>query len=117
MNNYLVTLIFQIQTENHKGKAQFDEQVKLVQAETLQAVWTKAALLGKSEEILFENSNQQKVSWTFIAVSDVFSLQHIRDGQPVFTHTHEAESAYHFINQIREKSKVSQSYHSIADAG
>lgn len=113
MHTFLTNLVFQISVENHQGMAQFDEQVRLVEAPDLETAWEKAHSLGTQEQDQFLNHLGQLVSWKFIAVADVFHLSRISDGGHVYSVTHEADDAGVFVEQIREKSKAVASYFSI----
>jgi hypothetical protein len=114
MHTFLTTLVFQISVENHHGVAQFDEQVRLIEAPDLETAWEKARNLGTQEQDQFLNHLRQLVAWKFIAVADVFPLSRISDGGQVYSVTHEADDAGVFIDQIREKSKATASYFSIS---
>ncbi|HOY94679.1 MAG TPA: DUF4288 domain-containing protein [Catalimonadaceae bacterium] len=114
MHTFLTTLVFQIFIENHNGMAQFDEQVRLIEAPDLETAWEKARCLGFQEQDEFLNHLGRLVSWNFIAVADVFPLSRISDGGHVYSVTHEADDASVFIGQIREKSKATASYFSIS---
>lgn len=109
MNTYLITLVFQISIEGHRGAAQFDEQVRLIQAGDQTEAWKKACAIGNEEEEQFLNTSRQQVSWKFIAPTAVIQLNHLTDGDQVFSQTHEAEDAETFTDQIRQKSLLSQS--------
>jgi Domain of unknown function (DUF4288) len=113
MNTFLTTLVFQISIENHRGMAQFDEQVRLIEAPDLESAWEKAKDIGSHEQDQFLNQKGQKVTWKFIAVADVFSLSRLSDGGQVYSVTHETEDAGIFIEQVREKSKATASYFAI----
>jgi hypothetical protein len=85
----------------------------MVEANSLAEAWQKAKQLGRSEEDQFENHRNQKVHWKFIDPADVFPLHNISDGGQVYSITHEAEDESSFVEQIREKSRASQSYFAI----
>jgi len=110
MKAFLVTLIFQIEIEGHSGKAQFDEQVRLVEATDKKEAWEKARQIGMIEEISFVNEKQQTVVWKFINPANIFPISGLMDGEQVFSITHETEDARLFVDEVKDKSRLSQSF-------
>ncbi len=108
MNWYLATLVFNINIDNGKHTSQFDEQVRLLQASSVEDAFYKAKYLGKQEEDSFTNSENQTVAWKFIDVADLHALQNVKDGQQLYSTTHEKEDSGSFIELIRHKSMVIQ---------
>jgi hypothetical protein len=108
MNNYLAKLIFNINIDNGNHVSQFDEQVRLVQSHSLEDAFLKARTIGKQEEETFVNSDSKPVNWKFIDVVDLYPLNAIKDGEQVYSTTHESDDANAFINYIRQKSMLIQ---------
>jgi hypothetical protein len=104
MKSYLAKLIFNIAIENKNITSQFDEQIRLVQARSLEDAFMKARSIGKKEEEHFLNENNEKVPWKFIDIAELYSLQEMRDGEQLYSSTHEAGDTNSFIEYIREKS-------------
>jgi hypothetical protein len=104
MEQYLAKLIFNIQIGNGKNTSQFDEQVLLIESNSFETAFQKAKSTGKKEETTFLNHENKVVSWKFIDVVDVYPLQNFKDGEQLFSITHEEQNSSSFINYIREKS-------------
>jgi hypothetical protein len=112
MKPFLVRLLFEYQTEGHSGKAQFDEQYRWVMAEDLSEAWSKAQLLGKSEELHFENHQSQEVQLVFICVLDVIPLSEAKDGEMLHSVTHEAENRPEFRSWMEHQAGLSLEFRS-----
>ena len=107
MNLYLSKLVFNIIIEG-KEIQQFDEQIRIIQAQNLESAFLKARVLGKKEEELFLNEKKQQVNWKFIDVMDIYALDEFEDGQQLYSNTHELSDAESFIKYTREKSMLLQ---------
>ncbi|MBX2915671.1 MAG: DUF4288 domain-containing protein [Cyclobacteriaceae bacterium] len=90
MNWYLVKLVFQIMNDN--GSAQFDEQMRLIQADELPWAIEKARVLG-----WLEQSADARHAWQFIDVADIRRVEALEDGIQLCTHTVEVENAEDYI--------------------
>jgi hypothetical protein len=106
MNIYLASLFFEIETEGHTGKAQFDEQWRLVQAVDEAEAWQMAENLGLQLGFSFLNAKNQKVKWHFLAVADLHLIQDLAHGDQVLAFTHEASDKSEFLEKIQLKSKA-----------
>jgi hypothetical protein len=92
MNWYLVKLVFQIVSD--KGTAQFDEQMRLIQADEIAWAIEKARVLGWLEQ---SGDTENSVSWRFIDVADIRKVEALEDGMQLCTHTVEVEDAEDYI--------------------
>ena len=108
MKRYLVKLMFNINIDNGNHASQFDEQIRVVEAYSLEAAFQKARTIGKKEEEIFINNESKMVNWQFIDVVDVYELESIKDGEQVYSTTHENTERHSFINYIRQKAMVIQ---------
>lgn len=104
MQQYLAKLMFNIHIENGKGTSQFDEQVRLIESHSFENAFQKARTAGKKEETTFLNHENKMVNWKFIDVTELFPLQNFKDGEQLFSTTHEEQNSSLYINYIREKS-------------
>lgn len=91
MNWYLVKLVFQI--VNGTTVAQFDEQMRLIQADELDWAIEKARVLGWLEQ----SGNADSLSWRFIDVADIRRVEALEDGIQLCSHTVEVEDASDYI--------------------
>lgn len=108
MQQYLAKLMFNIDVENGKYDAQFDEQVRIIESTDFESAFQKARSIGKKEEASFLNKDNKMVNWKFIDVVELFPLKNFKDGEEIFSITHEEQNANTFINFVREKSMMLQ---------
>ncbi len=108
MKSYLAKLVFNIIIENKNLTSQFDEQIRIIQATNKEDAFLKARALGKREEDSFKNKNNDLVQWKFIDITDLYSLQEMKDGEQLYSQTHEADDSGNFIDYIREKAMLIQ---------
>lgn len=108
MNSYLAKLVFNIAIGNENKSSQFDEQVRIIQANSLEEAFLKARTIGKQQEEFFMNNNNELVNWKFIDVTDLYALQEANDGDELYANTHETESVDSFIAFVRQKAMLIQ---------
>ncbi|MES2134028.1 MAG: DUF4288 domain-containing protein [Bacteroidota bacterium] len=108
MKRYLVKLMFNINIDNGNHASQFDEQIRIVESHSMENAFHKARGMGKQEEETFVNNNKQLVQWKFIDVVDLYELDTIKDGEQIYSNTHEKDDTKSFINYIRQKAMVIQ---------
>ena len=108
MNWYIAKMVFNISIDNGKHTTQFDEQTRLIQATSIEDAFFKARHLGKQEEDSFTNKDNKSVTWKFIDIADLYALQNVKDGEQLYSTTHEKEDSDSFIKLIRHKSMVIQ---------
>jgi hypothetical protein len=107
MNNYLTKLIFNIRIGNGNN-SQFDEQIRVVHANSIESALFKARAIGKKHEESFVNSDNNLVEWKFIDVSEVYPLNEVKDGEELYSVTHEKENADSFIRFVQDRSMLVQ---------
>lgn len=108
MKRYLAKLMFNINIDNGNHATQFDEQIRVIESQNLENAFQKARVIGKREEETFLNIEKKPVNWKFIDVVDLYPLENIKDGEQVYSVTHEKEDTNAFINYIRGKSMLIQ---------
>lgn len=108
MKRYLAKLMFNINIDNGNHATQFDEQIRVIESQNLENAFQKARVIGKQEEETFLNKEKESVNWKFIDVVDLYPLENIKDGEQVYSVTHEKEDTNAFINYIRGKSMLIQ---------
>lgn len=101
--NYIVKLVFSIKAENTEHKPQFDEQLRLITAETIEEAFLKGRTIGLSEEDCFLNDNQNKVRWEFINVAAVVPVKTLADGAEIYSQIHETNEAKSYIHDVHQK--------------
>lgn len=108
MSTYLVKLMFNINIDHGNHTSQFDEQIRLVEAINEEEAFHKARAIGRHEEETFINSEKKLVLWKFIDVVELYCLSDVKDGQQIYSSTHEKTDTNSFINYIRQKAMVIQ---------
>ncbi|HVG13436.1 MAG TPA: DUF4288 domain-containing protein [Chitinophagaceae bacterium] len=102
MKWYICRIVFQIICGDGNHTAQFDEQLRLVQADDEYIAFDKASNLGRDEEDRFYNNKDQLVQWKFINVSDLYLLSLI-DNAELFSKIQEVEKAQDYISLVHAK--------------
>ena len=106
MNWYLTKLVYQIISGEGNHTAQFDEQLRLIMAQTPVEAFQKAQTIGKAEEEIFFNRNRQPVRWQFIDISELQLIPSLGDGTEIYSRIEEKESADSYIHIVRKKSQA-----------
>jgi hypothetical protein len=97
---YLAKIVFQVSCERG-GKIQFDEQLRLIQAEDEFQAYVKAQAAGLAEEERFADGHGKQVSWLFVSVSELKQLDPWSDGMMLHSTTEEPEEADSYRLQLR----------------
>ena len=84
MNWYISKIVFSIENKQ-AAKSQFDEQLRLVSADSTEEAFMKARAIGLNEEEIFFNSNQNEVKWEFINVSEIIPMDKLEDGIELYS--------------------------------
>ena len=105
MSWYIAKIVFKIVSGD---KPQFDEHLKLVQADNFEEAFLKARMLGLSEEESFINNKQKTVKWEFINVSDLYPLTELKDGVEIYSYIHEEAEASSYIHVVHQKAAFMQ---------
>ena len=105
MSWYLTKMIFRIICGDGNHKAQFDEQLRLICAESREEAFHKAQSLGMRSEEMFFNQRQQLVQWQFISVSEIYLLQDLLDGAELYSRVEETEDADSYMKFIHAKAE------------
>ncbi len=109
MNWYIVKLVFSIDRDQVAKSAQFDEQIRLVQARNSSDAYFKARNIGKKEETAFSSDRNETIKWRFIDVPEISLLGELKDGAEVYSNTIEIEEKTSYISSILKKGMGIQS--------
>jgi hypothetical protein len=102
MNWFISKIVFGITAEN-KQTQQFDEQIRLIQADSTEEAFLKARMIGLAEEDSFLNDDNKQIKWEFINIAELIPLKRLEDGVEVYSRIHEMEEAKSYINFIHQK--------------
>ena len=103
MNWYISKIVFSITSANTDHKPQFDEQLRLIAANSSEEAFLKARTLGLKEEDCYINDSNNTVKWEFINVSEVVPLQKLEDGMELYSRIHETDEANSYIHHVHQK--------------
>lgn len=108
MNWYVAKLVFNILNGNDQQSHQFDEQLRMIEAENLQAAFVKASKIGRLEESEMASDGYEQVKWKFIDVVELNEIQQLKDGVEIYSRVHEAEQSAEYIKFAHFKSRSIQ---------
>lgn len=100
---YLAKIVYQIMIANGEYGSQFEEQLRLIQAENGQEALEKAIALGEKEETVFYNYRDQQVYWKFLDVPELQLIQQLNDGMQLYSHIEEPEYAENYLALMQSK--------------
>ncbi|MEO8770127.1 MAG: DUF4288 domain-containing protein [Ferruginibacter sp.] len=100
MKWYLAKLVFRIICANGDHKPQFDEQLRLVNAEDDLHAFHKARLIGDTENV---DGITTLVKWKFIDVSELHLLSEFTDGAEIYSKVMEEEEPDRYIGHIQKR--------------
>lgn len=103
MNWFLAKIIFRIVCGNGEHAPQFDMQLRLIQAEDETVAFSKARVIGESEQSSFLNHHQKLVQWKFINVSELYKLSELIDGAELYSRVQEVDDADQYIGSVNKK--------------
>jgi hypothetical protein len=103
MKWYLARLVYQVITAEGDHTPQFDEQLRLIQADELNWAREKAVVLGKMGAFTFKNTDNENVTWKFIDVTDVLEIQEIEDGAELYSMTEEPADVKAYIELTKAR--------------
>ena len=105
MSWYLAKIVFRIICGDGKHIAQFDEQLRIVNADNREEAFYKAQSIGSQEEETFFNQKQQLVQWKFIAVCELCQLNEMIDGAEMYSLIAEKEDPEQYEYILNKKAK------------
>ena len=103
MKKYLTKIIFHINIDKGWNSTQFDEQLRLVHADTHEEALEKALEIGESHEEKFINANGDLVEWKFIGVPVIISLDVLDHGKEIYSSTHVSQEPDRYIHFVKNK--------------
>jgi len=103
MKWYLAKIVYRIVCGDGAHLAQFDEQLRLIYANSEHEAFIKGLSIGKKEEETFYNQKQQLVTWRFINVSEIHSLSPLTDGAEVYSRINEVDDANAYCSFVHTK--------------
>ncbi len=102
MNWYMAKIVYRIICGEGDHTPQFDEQLRLIQADNEVAAFEKARAIGERDQESFLNQKKQLVQWKFINVVELYGLS-LTDGAEMYSRVQETEHAASFIDTINKR--------------
>ncbi|WP_205508788.1 DUF4288 domain-containing protein [Longitalea arenae] len=109
MNWFLAKIVYRIVCGEGDHTAQFDEQLRLVQAADEQEAFAKAKAIGEQEQEMFLNQQQKLVTWQFINVCELYKISALIDGAELYSRIQETDNAGTYIELVHKKAAHIQS--------
>ncbi len=95
---------------NGDHTAQFDEQLRLIHADSEEEAFAKATQMGKSANDSFYNNREQLVQWRFVNISELHLLSELIDGVELYSRIEETENAEAYTYIVHQKAKAIHSF-------
>lgn len=103
-NWFAVKMIFQIE-DKEKTYPQFDEQIRLIDAVNEELALEMAHQIGMMQQEELLTSNEQKLNWCFIAVTEIQHLGDIEHGKEIHYQISEPAEINTYLQIVKEKAE------------
>lgn len=100
---YLVKLVFNIVASNPIKRNQFEEQLRLVEAENMEEAFLKARALGIGQEETIERKGMPAIRWEFVDVADLIAVPELSNGAEIYSQIHETEESREYIHNVHQR--------------
>lgn len=105
MNWYLAKIVYRIICGNGDHTPQFDEQLRLIYADSKEVAFYKAQHTGKKEEETFYNLKEELVQWQFINVSELYKIGEMIDGAELYSRIEERDDGDTYADIVHKKAE------------
>jgi hypothetical protein len=85
MEWFLAKLVYRFQSPSDPGHIQFDEQLRLVQADDVLHAFHKAQQIGQQEQLIADEQTIHQINWYFMDVTELYKLNQMIDGAEVLS--------------------------------
>lgn len=109
MNWFLAKIVYRIVCGEGHHTPQFDEQLRLIEADNETTAFAKARAIGDQEQEVFFNQQQKLVHWQFINVSELYKISALIDGAELYSKVQEADNADMYMELVNKKAAHIQS--------
>ena len=103
MEWFLAKLIYRFQSPADTENIQFDEQLRLIQADDELHAFHKAQRIGEQEQVIADENSIHQVSWYFMDVTELHKLHRMTDGAEVLSQLHQPSDAGLYQREVRLK--------------
>ncbi|POY38017.1 DUF4288 domain-containing protein [Solitalea longa] len=105
MEWFIAKLVYQIQSGEGNHRPQFDEQLRLIQADDFSSALSKAKEVGIDQQSTFFNINKELVSWKFVDIVALDKVNSVSDKSEVYSEIVEADSANEYLSDLKIKAR------------
>ena len=109
MNWFLAKIVYRIVCGEGDHTAQFDEQLRLIQAADENEAFDKAKAIGEQEQEIFLNQQQKLVTWQFVNVCELYKISALIDGAELYSRIQESDNARLYEELVHKKAAHIQS--------
>ena len=106
MNWYLAKLVYRIERRAEDSCTQFDEQLRLVQAQDAESALYRAEAIGKQEEDCLDEWQQHEIRWRFINVAEMYRITEWLDGAELYSQIRDSDHPETYIATIDRKAAL-----------
>jgi len=103
MNWFLAKIVYRIVCGEGDHTAQFDEQLRLIQAADENEAFDKAKAIGEQEQEMFLNQQQKLVTWQFVNVCELYKISALIDGAELYSRIQETDNAELYMELVHKK--------------
>lgn len=103
MSWFLAKIVYRIVCGDGNHTPQFDEQLRLIEADDESIAFVKAQQIGELEQETFLNQRQNLVQWQFINVSELYKISALIDGAELYSKVQETDNAGTYIELVHKK--------------
>jgi hypothetical protein len=100
---YLAKLVFNIVTLQADNRMQFEEQLRLVEAEDLEEAFLKARAIGIGQEEIIYRAGTPATKWEFIDVADLIPVPALGNGAEIYSQIHETKESREYIHSVHQR--------------
>lgn len=108
MKWYLAKIVYRIICGDGDHTPQFDEQLRLIEANDNFQAFQKARLLGHREQDNFMNVDNKPVYWKFLDVTELLEMNNFSDGLEIYSEIKEEPQDKEYISFIKRKADYLQ---------
>jgi hypothetical protein len=103
---YLAKIVFNIVTGVTCKRHQFEEQLRLVEAVSLEEAFLKARAIGIGQEEIICRDGVPATKWEFVDVADLLPLPAWQNGAEIYSQIHETNESHEYIRHVHQRGKA-----------
>jgi hypothetical protein len=103
MKTFIAKIVFNIVTGTTVKRSQFEEQLRLVVAESLEEAFLKARAIGISQEETIYREGQPATRWEFVDVADLLLVPALGNGTEIYSQIHETDESREYIHNVHQR--------------